>query len=226
VHPILTPDQPVGIGAGYLATCTAVVGAAGLTLAAHVHTRWPALRRFPLLGLHAVLAAAVVAAGFTLVGTQVLQPFGPAGMAGLIGTAGLLPGLAWLAAALVLGMLGGLATIRLDRAISSWATAKFGAPVRSRRPQDTWSGAPRPAGIAAGSAAAELRRIGLTEATNDFAPTPADLQIRLWLLLVVGAAEELVSRGVLVALAMQLHPWPVGVLAAQLTFAGSHVFFG
>jgi len=150
-------------------------------------------------------------------------------MAGLIGTAGLLPGLAWLAAALVLGMLGGLATIRLDRAISSWATAKFGAPVRSRRPQDTWSGAPRPAGIAAGSAAAELRRIGLTEATNDFAPTPADLQIRLWLLLVVGAAEELVSRGVLVALARQLHPWPAaaaGVLAAQLIFAGSHVFFG
>ncbi len=192
-----------------------VLGCAGVTLAAHLHTRWPALRRVPMLGLHLAAGLVVVAGGVALTGVDVLVPTSVD---------------VWrLTAGVVVGPLFGIAVVRADRRITAWWGARSGHAVRDARALGLRSAKARPAGVAVSTTAARTRRTGLIEARNDFAPTSADLRVRLWLLVSVAVVEELVFRGVLVSLALRA-PGPVlvvaGVLGAQLAFAVSHVFFG
>ncbi|HEV8561847.1 MAG TPA: CPBP family intramembrane glutamic endopeptidase [Actinophytocola sp.] len=199
-----------------LIATVAVVGLAGLTIAAHLHTRWAGLRRLPLLGLHLVISMITVLGAVVPLGILVLAPAWGSGFWGVAG-------------GVLLGPAVGYAVIRLDRAITGWWGRGYGHAVRDNRSVALRSGHARPAGVAAGSTGGQARRTGLTEARNDFAPTSADLQVRLPLLLGVAAAEEVVHRGVLLALALRV-PSPVlagfAVLGVQLVFALSHVFFG
>jgi hypothetical protein len=199
-----------------LIATVAVVGLAGLTIAAHLHTRWAGLRRLPLLGLHLVISVITVLGAVAPLGILVLAPAWGSGFWGVAG-------------GVLVGPVVGYAVIRLDRAITGWWGRGYGHAVRDNRSVALRSGHARPAGVAAGSTGGQARRTGLTEARNDFAPTSADLQVRLPLLLGVAAAEEVVHRGVLLALALRI-PSPVlagfAVLGVQLAFALSHVFFG
>lgn len=223
MHPTPSPDAlaaPVtGLPADTAALLTAVVvvlGLSGLTLAAHLHTRWALMRRLPMLGLHVGISALTVTGGVLLLGRDVLTPAGPAGPLRL-------------AAGLPLGLAVGLLVIRADRIITRWWGSRAGHNVRDRRPATLRSGRPRPAGFAVTSTGAEARATGLMEARNDFAPTTADLRVRLPLLQAVAVAEELVHRGVLLALALSIGQpvlaW-LAVIGVQLMFAVSHVFFG
>lgn len=208
-----------GLPADTAALLTAVVvmlGLSGLTLAAHLHTRWTPLRRLPMLGLHVGISALTVAGGVLLLGRDVLTPAGS-------------PGPLRLVAGLPLGLAVGLLVIRTDRAITRWWGSRAGHSIRDQRPVALRSGRPRPAGFAVTSTGAEARATGLMEARNDFAPTTADLRVRLPLLQAVAIAEELVHRGVLLALALSISAPALAWLAAigvQLVFAVSHVFFG
>ncbi|MBE1493142.1 hypothetical protein H4696_000242 [Amycolatopsis lexingtonensis] len=214
---IPSPDGlPIPADTRVLLLATVVVlGSAGVTLAAHVHTRWPALRRFPMLGLHCTAGSVVVLGGLALTGPSILAP----------------AGLSWwrLALGAVLGPGLGLLIVPVDRRITAWWGVRSEHTVRERRSLELRSAKARPAGIAAGSAAARTRRTGLIEARNDFAPTASDLRVQLWLLVAVAVVEELMFRGVLVALGRQATGTflvVLCVLGAQLAFAVSHVFFG
>ncbi|MGH4031851.1 CPBP family intramembrane glutamic endopeptidase [Actinomycetota bacterium Odt1-20B] len=199
-----------------LAATVVMLGLASMTLASHLHTRWPAARRLPMLGLHLGVCALTVLGGAALLGAGVLRPVRDAGAAGL-------------AAGLLLGPLVGYAATRADRSVTRWWGRRAGHSVRDDRPVALRSGAARPAGVAIAAAAPAERRTGLIEACNDFAPTSADLRVHLPLLVAVAAAEELVYRGVLLGLALRAGTVGlavVAVLGAQLVFAVSHVFFG
>lgn len=202
--------------AALLAAVVAMLGLSGLTLAAHQHTRWALMRRVPMLGLHVGISALTVAGGVLLLGRGVLAPVGPVGPLRLV-------------AGLPLGLAVGLLVIRADRVITRWWGSRTGHSIRDHRPMTLRSGRPRPAGFAVTSAGAEARATGLMEARNDFAPTTADLRVRLPLLLAVAVAEELVHRGVLLALALSIGQpvlaWSAAI-GVQLVFAVSHVFFG
>ncbi|QEU93916.1 CPBP family intramembrane glutamic endopeptidase [Streptomyces kanamyceticus] len=199
-----------------LAATVVVLGLASMTVAAHLHTRWAGLRRLPMLGLHLGVCGLAVLGAAALLGTGVLRPVRDVGWAGL-------------AAGLLLGPLVGYAATRADRSVTRWWGRRAGHSVRDDRPVALRSGHARPAGVAVAGAATAGRRTGLIEARNDFAPTSADLRVRLPLLLAVALAEELVYRGVLLGLALRAGPVLVvvgAVLGVQLVFAVSHVFFG
>jgi hypothetical protein len=199
-----------------LVATVSVLGLAGLTIASHLHTRWAGLRRMPLLGLHVVISALAVLGAVMPLGIAVLAPTGLAGGWGL-------------ASGVLLGPAVGLAVIRLDRTITAWWGRGVGHSVRDNRSVQLRSGHARPAGVAVASTAGQARRTGLIEARNDFAPTSADLRVRLPLLLAVAVAEEVVHRGVLLAFAVRIPNLVIAglaVLGVQLVFAVSHVFFG
>jgi hypothetical protein len=199
-----------------LAAVVAVLGLSGLTLAAHLHARWPVMRRLPMLGLHVGVSALTVAGGVLLLGHGVLAPVGPVGPLRLV-------------AGLLLGPAVGLLVIHADRVITRWWGSRTGHSLRDNRSMTVRSGRARPAGVAVASTGAEVRATGLMEARNDFAPSAADLRVRLPLLLAVAVAEEVVHRGVLLALALSIGQpvvaWSAAI-GAQLVFAVSHVFFG
>jgi hypothetical protein len=205
-----------------LLTATVVVlGLASMTVASHLHTRWSGLRRLPMLALHTGVCGLALLGGGVLLGTGVLRPVGGAWVPGLGSlTAGLLAGL-------LLGPLVAYAATRADRALTRWWGGRAGHAVRDDRSVSLRSGRARPAGVAV--SASTTRRTGLIEARNNFAPTSADLRVRLSLLLTVAVAEELVYRGVLTGLALRAGPTAAVVaalLGVQLVFAVSHVFFG
>ncbi|CAL9535266.1 CPBP family intramembrane glutamic endopeptidase [Streptomyces sp. enrichment culture] len=204
-----------------LTATVVVVGLASMTVAAHVHTRWAGLRRVPMLALHTCVCVLVVSGGVALLGAGVLRPVGGAWVPGL---GSLPPGLL---AGLLLGPLVAYAATRADRSLTRWWGRQAGHAVRDDRSVTQRSGQARPAGVAL--SAPTTRRTGLIEARNNFAPTSADLQVRLPLLLAVAVAEELVYRGVLTGLALRAGSGIAVVgalLGVQLVFAVSHVFFG
>ncbi len=205
-----------------LLTATVVVlGLASMTVAAHLHTRWAGLRRLPMLALHTCVSVLVIAGGGALLGVGVLRPVGGAWVPGL---GSLTPGLL---AGLLLGPLVGYTATRADRSLTRWWGRRAGHAVRDERPVALRSGQARPAGVAV--SASTTRRTGLIEARNNFAPTSADLRVRLPLLVTVAVAEELVYRGVLTCLALRAGSVAAVVgalLGVQFVFAVSHVFFG
>ena len=83
-------ELPADTGVLLVATVS-VLGLAGLTIASHLHTRWAALRRMPLLGLHVVISALAVLGAVVPLGIAVLAPTGLAGGWGL--ASGVLVGL-------------------------------------------------------------------------------------------------------------------------------------
>ncbi|ETK35255.1 CPBP family intramembrane glutamic endopeptidase [Microbispora sp. ATCC PTA-5024] len=212
----MTPT-PIPDTRAYALTALALLSLSCLTLAAHLHTRWSWVRRLPLLAVHTLLMAALVAAGAALLGpASVVAPVldHPAGWWGV-------------PAGAALGVALGLLVVRVDLAITTaWRAAR---PARAR-PAPQRMTAARPAGFAAsGTRVSERRRTGLVRARNDYAPTGSDLQVRLELLVAVAVGEELVFRGVLTRLALLLAD--VRLVAGALVlvaavFACSHVFFG
>jgi membrane protease YdiL (CAAX protease family) len=210
----LTPDVRA-----YALTAIGLLALSCLTLAAHLHTRWPWVRRLPLLGVHVLIMTILVVAAVLVLGaaTPILPlPGHPAGWWGA-------------AAGLVVGPPLGLLIIRVDRAVTTkWRDRRGPRAAVLRGPQRTTEA--RPAGfVTAGSSLNDRRRTGLVRARNDYAPTEADLRVRLGLLIAVAIGEEVTYRGVLIALADLFPHWTLtvaAILLACVVFACAHVFFG
>jgi membrane protease YdiL (CAAX protease family) len=198
----------------YALAALVLCSAACLTLAAHLHARWVHRYGIPFVAVHVAVMSAIAV-----------------GAVGVLGPSALSAGTPWAALmAVPVGVACAAGVIVVDSAIvrrlARPAAVRAGYPAAVDGPGTT---APRPAGLATASQSFRQRRIGLDRASNGFAPTAADLRVRLGWLLGVAALEEAVFRGVLLRLALLVPVAPLrwaAVLGTAAVFAFSHLFFG